>query len=195
MTRGKPLSFDRNTVLERAMQLFWRRGYTKTGMTDLLEHMGIQRQSFYNTFGSKEEIFLEAVKLYAHSRFSEISAILAGPGNPIENIKKVLGIWRKMVIGEETCGCMLGNSVAELGLEHAAVGKLLEENISLLVDAFQRALSKAQAQGYLARDKDPHALANAIVVIAQGMALMSKLDYGRVMVDDVVKAVEDLIEA
>jgi hypothetical protein len=60
-----------------------------------------------------------------------------GPGNPIDNLKKVLGLWREMVTGEEPCGCMLGNSVAELGLEHAVVGKLLEENISLIEDLIE----------------------------------------------------------
>ena len=57
MTRGKPLSFNREEVLARAMDLFWKKGYEKTGMIGLLEHMGIQRQSFYNTFGGKESNF------------------------------------------------------------------------------------------------------------------------------------------
>jgi hypothetical protein len=80
-------------------------------------------------------------------------------------------------------------------LDHAEVSTLLEENVTRLVDMFQRALSEAQKQGQLSREKDPRALAKAIVVMAQGMALMSKLDYGRDMIDDVIKAMGDLIEA
>jgi hypothetical protein len=100
-----------------------------------------------------------------------------------------------MIDGEDTCGCMLGNSVAELGLDHAVVGKLLENNIARLVDMFQSALARAQKQGQLSLEHDPRALAHSIVVMAQGMALMSKLDYGREMISDVIKSVTELIEA
>ena len=53
MTRGRPQEFDRETALGKAMDLFWSQGYEATGMRALTEHMGISRQSLYNTFGDK----------------------------------------------------------------------------------------------------------------------------------------------
>ena len=59
---GRKLEFDKQEALEKAMELFWSSGYNATGLKDLLKAMGIQRQSMYNTFGSKHQLFLEAVQ-------------------------------------------------------------------------------------------------------------------------------------
>ena len=58
---GRKLAFDRAIALGKAMDLFWQKGYNATGLTELLEHMQIQRQSLYNTFGSKHDLFLQAI--------------------------------------------------------------------------------------------------------------------------------------
>ena len=61
MNPGPDPQFDRQQVLEAAMDLFWAQGFEGTGMTQLLEHVGIGRQSFYNTFGDKRALFIKAV--------------------------------------------------------------------------------------------------------------------------------------
>ena len=61
---GRPRAFDRDKALQDAMLLFWRRGYLATSMNDLCEAMHIRSPSLYAAFGSKEDLYLEAVKLY-----------------------------------------------------------------------------------------------------------------------------------
>ena len=56
--------FDRTKVLEAAMILFWARGYTATSLPDLLDTMGIARSSFYASFRSKRELFIECLELF-----------------------------------------------------------------------------------------------------------------------------------
>ena len=64
-TRGRPRSFDRQTALRRAMEVFWARGYEAAALTDLQHAMGgITAPSLYAAFGSKEALFREAVELY-----------------------------------------------------------------------------------------------------------------------------------
>ena len=127
MQRGKPLSFERDKVLCLAMELFWQKGYQRTSMADLLAHMGIQRQSFYNTFGSKEKIFIESIALYSDTVFKEFITLLDQPGNPIENIKQALKLWEGMVI--EYGGCMLCNSISEFSPNNPEIADLLKEKI------------------------------------------------------------------
>jgi TetR/AcrR family transcriptional repressor of nem operon len=195
MVRGKPLSFDRDEVLAKAMELFWKNGFQNTGMSELLDHMGIQRQSFYNTFGSKEKIFIEAMALYARTMAREITAVLNQPDNPIKNVLQVLAMMREMVVGAHASGCLLGNSIAEFGLNNPEISALLKEKIGQLAKAFTRAFTQAIEQGLLPKTKDPSALAHSLIAMIQGMALLSKLGYTDEMLSDVMKTAEELITA
>ena len=89
MIKGRPLSFDREEVLDRALDLFWTRGYESLGMTELLNGIGIPRQSFYNTFGSKEDVFLEAFQLYCSRMRSNFTGILASASSPLDGLHKL----------------------------------------------------------------------------------------------------------
>src|SRR5271169_3600422 len=62
--RGRPRSFDRDLALGKALDLFWERGYEGTSLSDLTAAMGIASASLYAAFGSKEELFREALMLY-----------------------------------------------------------------------------------------------------------------------------------
>src|SRR5258706_15799806 len=66
--RGRPRSFDRDTALERAMEVFWRFGFEGASLHDLTEAMGINPPSLYAAFGDKEGLFLEAVERYQAKR-------------------------------------------------------------------------------------------------------------------------------
>ena len=87
-----PRAYDR----ERATQLFWERGYEATGMTQLLEHVGIGRQSLYDTFGGKRALFLECLSQYFRDRMGPIMAQLRGPGSPLDNMRRVFQMFEKM---------------------------------------------------------------------------------------------------
>jgi len=193
MARGKPLSFSREKVLDRALELFWRKGFHNTGMSELLAHVGIQRQSFYNTFGSKEKIYLEAVTLYTQNVTEGLIAVLDQPGNPLDNVRQVLDMLREMVPGADAKGCLLGNAMAEFGLNHPQVSALLNEKIRRLERAYTRTFRKAVEMGLLPETKNPAAMAQTLIVMTQGMALLSKLGYSDEMVFGVVDVVEDII--
>ena len=94
MSRGPDKQFDRDVVLERAMEVFWQNGYEGTGMTALLEQMGIGRQSLYDTFGDKRTLFREALTRYATTMISPLLGQLNAPGSALGNIKKVLEMWK-----------------------------------------------------------------------------------------------------
>ncbi|MDF2625000.1 MAG: TetR family transcriptional regulator, partial [Kosakonia cowanii] len=64
MSRGRPREFDRTEALNKAMLLFWRKGYTATSMSDLYEAMGIKSPSLYAAFGSKENLYDEVLQHY-----------------------------------------------------------------------------------------------------------------------------------
>src|SRR5581483_8596039 len=77
--RGRPRAFDREAALDRAMFLFWRRGYEATSVSDLTGEMGITPPSLYAAFGDKKQLFLEAVDRYQAGPGSFAQRALAEP--------------------------------------------------------------------------------------------------------------------
>lgn len=176
------------------MDIFWKKGYEQTSMSDLLEHMSIQRQSFYNTFGSKEKIFIEAITLYTNTIYTEYSTLLDRPGNPIENVRDMLQLWETRVKEYGDCGCMLGNSIAEFAAINPDITALLKHKIQRLEDMFYRTFERAVQEGYLPDTSDARALARTFIVVSQGIALISKLGIGTDMLPAVMTTAQVLLK-
>ncbi|MFP7288107.1 TetR/AcrR family transcriptional regulator [Shouchella clausii] len=118
MARSK--EFEENDVLEKAMKLFWKQGYEKTSMNDLVEQMGIHRRSLYDTFTDKHTLFLKAI-----DRFGErISTRMTAGVKQAETAEAALrSVFTFIINGEEDAppGCMMVNSAVELAVRDAEV--------------------------------------------------------------------------
>src|SRR5687768_6284787 len=77
--RGRPRNFDPDEVLDRAMRVFWRKGYAATSLSDLTAATGINRASLYATFGNKESLFQRALDRYTQGPFSYFRGALEAP--------------------------------------------------------------------------------------------------------------------
>src|SRR5438093_12545846 len=84
----RPKSFDEDVVLDQAVELFWERGYDGTSLADLEAHLGLGRQSLYNTFGDKQALFLKALERYRRDAAQGPIAHLAAPGAGFADIRK-----------------------------------------------------------------------------------------------------------
>jgi len=107
--------FDVDEVLQRAMGVFWRKGFAGTSTDDLLEAMGIGRQSLYNTFGDKKALYLKTLEVYQDRMIRGHLSRLNGQKSPLKGIKELLtGLFSK---DDElrSMGCMGVGSVAEFG--------------------------------------------------------------------------------
>ena len=174
MTRGKPLSFDRDQALERAMEYFWNHGYEASGMTGLLEHMGIQRQSFYNTFGSKEEVLLESIQMYSNGMHKKFSEILEDAKTPFEKLDRIFAFWESMSGEKGEAGCFLGNCSAEFGQSNEKVKEIMEKNLQSLRDSFKDIFQEAIDRGDLPAERNAEIMAGTLFTYSQGLALVSK---------------------
>lgn len=170
MKRGKPLSFDRNEALQKAMELFWRKGYEATGLTELLKQMGIPRQSFYNTFGNKEEILFEAIDLYGTMLHGLLTAAMNKGETPFEKIDGVFEFWS----GENQIGCFVGNCVAEFGITKDRVAEAMDKQLKAVRGIFIPIFEEAIQRGDLPADRDPKIMARTMLTFGQGIAFTGK---------------------
>ena len=193
MSPGPQKQFDRDEVLEKAMQLFWEQGYEATGMSQILEHVGIGRQSLYDTFGDKQKLFQETLDHYFNTRVGPILQQLRAPGPPIENIRGVFKMWEKMAGEGVYYGCLVGNSSASTN--DPGMCQRLARYFGTLEDAFYDTLKRAQEAGEISRELSPRDLARTLVHVGQGLALLSRVLQDPNMVKSVVKTSMAMLKA
>ena len=112
---ARPKEFDRDAAVERAMSVFWRKGYAATSTDDLLDAMKIGRQSMYDTFGGKRRLYLEALERYQLESVAGNIGRLRSTASPLAGIEAlVVGIIASDKSVRER-GCMGVGSICEFG--------------------------------------------------------------------------------
>jgi TetR/AcrR family transcriptional repressor of nem operon len=112
---ARPKEFDRDAAVERAMSVFWRKGYAATSTDDLLDAMKIGRQSMYDTFGGKRRLYLEALERYQLESVAGNIGRLRSTASPLAGIEAlVVGIIASDKSVRER-GCMGVGSIGEFG--------------------------------------------------------------------------------
>src|ERR1700744_5894418 len=90
LPRGRPRSFDADAAVERAMGVFWSRGYHATALPDLLRATRLSRGSLYAAFGDKYSLFLLALDRYIADAVARLDEELAAAREPIESLRAYL---------------------------------------------------------------------------------------------------------
>jgi TetR/AcrR family transcriptional regulator, transcriptional repressor for nem operon len=173
MARTK--EFDPDAALQRALELFWERGYEATSMTDLVEHLGIGRASIYATFGSKHDLYVQALNRYLETRDPNLIELLSQPGPALPAVRTLVENYiEEAAQDHRRRGCMVVNAATELVPGDELVARFVESSWSTLEAALTSALTRARAQGEIGAESDPRALARFILVFLQGVRVTSK---------------------
>ncbi|MGB2926796.1 MAG: TetR/AcrR family transcriptional regulator [Limnothrix sp.] len=171
---GRKLGFDRDVALEKAMDLFWEKGYHATGLTELLERMGIKRQSLYNAFGSKHDLFLAAIAHYGKTVVHRLETRLTGAGSPLENIQNFFYRTAENAQTTSCRGCFVVNSMVELAPHDPQVAAEVERLSQQVEKAFEQTLNQAIAAGELPPDFDCPGVSRYLYHIILGLNARTK---------------------
>ncbi len=187
---GRKREFDRDEVLDRAIEAFWCKGYEATSVQDLLDEMGINRGSLYDTFGDKHTLFLAAIDRYYDKALACTVLRLEAPGNAraaIELAIRDAGI----CAGADTQrkGCLITNSAVELAPHCGETAGRVARYYRQTEDAFCRAVGRARAEGGIGSRMDDRALARFITCSLQGLQVFSKVDPDRAAFRDVAEVI------
>ena len=175
MSRKK--QFDPEQALDRAMRLFWKKGYEATSIDDLVRHMGINRFSLYSTFGDKRRLFVRVLDRYRDEIVGKVFGIVEQPGASLPEIRRYFdaALRGAGASGMGRVGCLMSNSMVELGLHDRRVEKKLAAHFDRYWRAFRRALANAKRKGEIRRNLDTAATAHFLAVSVQGFTVYSKL--------------------
>lgn len=166
MARAK--EFDREQALDRAMHVFWSKGYAATSLDDLLDGMAIGRQSMYDTFGSKRALFAAALTRYLDKQEPEYSC-LATAASPLRAIRDAFEGIVDLTVDEQRKGCFGINSTVELVPHDDDIAKLVLARHRRMEDEIYAALERAKELGELAKSKDSRGLARFLLAALQGL--------------------------
>jgi len=182
MARKK--DFDENELLEKATNLFWRKGYNATSAQDLVDELKINRSSLYNTYTDKKTLFQKALKKYQDQQTAAMINMLSKADDPEKAIKKVFDDLVKES-NEDTVarGCFMVNTAVEIAGHDPEIGSLVRANNQSVEDALTVIIEKGQKMGQFSTQNSARAYArflfgniNALRVIVRSGADKSALD-------------------
>ena len=170
----RPKSFDRDQVLEQAMNLFWDSGYGATSIQDLENHLGINRVSLYREFGSKHDLFLAALDNYSDEVISSGLAVLTSSSDGLASIQRFFEMTLEALEEGNWRSCLMSNSASELARHDRDTARRTEQVMARVERAFLSALTRARVLGELASDVDLPSLAQYLGTLQVGLGLMGK---------------------
>ncbi len=160
---ARPKEFDPAEALDRAMGLFWRKGYFDTSMRDIVAETGVSHAGLYSTFGNKHELFLAALDLYYQQIKGKMMCRLESPDAALP---EVFGYFEGLVDMTKDArfesGCMICNAAIDLAPDDPAVSARVQGYLDRIIAAFRGALERAVEKGQLRKDLDPQAAADVL---------------------------------
>jgi AcrR family transcriptional regulator len=169
----RPKEYDRDDVLDKAVSLFWEKGYKASSMADIVHATGLNTASMYKEFGDKDGLFEEALEYYQENIVSHRFQILTD--HP--DIKGIVAFLESVVDGaasEKYKGCIMLNHLAQKYSISPQAARLVSDFSAKMEGLLETAFRNAQTNGEIPAGKDPALLASFVMCCVHGLVL-----YGR----------------
>ncbi|PYO40452.1 MAG: TetR family transcriptional regulator [Gemmatimonadetes bacterium] len=168
-------AFQPAEALDRAMELFWRRGYAATGLDELVRRTGASRYGLYATFGGKRDLFLASLERYSQAVMDPMIGPLDAVGASAPEIRgffeRVLGVIATPGDGR---GCLMCNAAFERGTIDHAAARRVGRHFDRVRRTLARALANARRDGRLSDDVPVPAYADHLLGAAAGSFLLAR---------------------
>ncbi|KAF2342673.1 TetR/AcrR family transcriptional regulator [Flavobacterium tistrianum] len=189
MARTK--EFNEDQALDKAIEIFWHKGYNGTSAQDLVNHLGLSRSSLYDTFGDKQKLFVKSLKRYQKQNHDILIELLESA----PNIKTAFTDIFKQAVVESlqdriTKGCFMVNSSVELAMHDPEIAKIVHDNQKTVEDIFCKAIKKGQELGQISDKQEARSLARFIFNNYSGIRVLARTgERDKQVYDDILKSI------
>lgn len=178
MPRSK--AFDPDVALQKAMQIFWERGYEATSVEDLVQGMGINRFSLYSTFGDKHQLFVAVLERYSATIVAALMRDLEHAAAGLADIRRFFTCLVEFFASARGWrGCLITNTAIELAPHDPQAAAKVQAYVVRLEEAFYRVLLQAQQTQQLASSHACRDLARFLAGSALGLGVLAKTSPSR----------------
>jgi len=184
---GRPRVFDVDEALDRALRIFWRKGYEGASLSDLTKAMRINRPSLYAAFGNKEELFRRALDRYAKGPAAYVAEALAAPTARAVVEQLWGGAIDALTNPRSPRGCLMVQGALACGDDAESIRRELADRRASLVDALRARFERAVAEGDLPAGANPMQLARYAATVANGMCVQAATGASREDLEHVVE--------
>ena len=189
--RGRPRSFDPETALQRATEVFWRHGFQGASLAELTAATGLSKPSLYAAFGDKEALYLRCLQLYTERQVSRQTELLEQEPDArraVESFMKAMA--QGLTDPEAPGGCFVVNGSADCGMQATplSVDAALRDAAAGPEQRLLARLKRAEREGQLPQGSDVKGLATLFATVLAGMAVMAKASNPKKRLDDAARA-------
>lgn len=162
--------FDEKKVLAAVLEVFWRKGWQSTSMSDLAEATGVQRGSLYNAYRGKEELFLLVYEQYASRFLGEVERVFEAPDAELALRRFFDLLISNMTSGSPSQGCLTTKTATEADLAGPRIQQRLRRLLEDLNAVVRTALSRDTMRSSLVLPPDE--ASQVVVTFTRGLAVM-----------------------
>ncbi len=184
----RPKTYDVQAVLDKATEVFWKKGYDGAALEDIICEASFNRHSLYQAFGNKRGLFLKALENYDRTFREGIGKELEAETAGLDTIRKLL--LHRLSFDVQGKGCLMTNTINEKDAVDTPVFLVAKRFVERLEEALDHCIRKAQEKGEIPAHKDARSLARFVTLVLQGIGTMSKVGYtettGKEVIDHIL---------
>ena len=187
-TMARNREFDENDVIEKAVNLFWNKGYNAVSTQDLIDAFGISRSSMYGAYKDKRSLFILALQHYRQTASKGMLDILGSNLSFIETITLLLTqIIKECITDNQTKGCFIVNTAIELAPHDREILEIIQENRKNIIEALSKAIQLGIDKKELTKNNNAKSLANYFYNLIKGLRVDAKVTKDKLNYQDTIK--------
>lgn len=167
--------FDINDTVEKLMQVFWKKGYEATSLADLTKATGVKKQSLYNTFGNKRDLFLKSFLKYDNEHRRAVLSQLEAFGEPLRAFQALFDALVEQAISDrDKKGCLLVNTALTLQVHDQEIRTVVTQGLNDFENFFVRQISLGIVRGDIREDISAEEVAKGLLAMVVGIRVLSR---------------------